>query len=94
MCALSPVATPFVSRICSSLLVEEEKPSMEDPYQIMSDESGVTTDSDCGTIDSIGCTNRRCPCLHGCEFGPGDTADEHHEHRHYQCGKCSTQSGL
>ena len=58
----------------------------------MSDASGGTTDSDCDTIDSIGCTNHRCPCLHGCEFGPGDTADEHHEHRHYKCGKCSIQS--
>ena len=37
-------------------------------------------------------TNHRCPCLDGCEFGPADNADEHHEHGHYLCGKCSTES--
>ena len=90
---LSPDAVPFVSQMCSSLLEEEEEEelSITDPYVTMSAESGVPTESDCDSIDSMCATNHRCPCLHGCEFGPGDNTDEHHEHGHYLCGKCSTE---
>ena len=77
--------------MCASLL-EEEEPYMADPYVTISEESDATIDSDCDTLDSVCATNHRCPCLHGCEFGPGENADEHHEHRHYQCDKCSTET--
>ena len=93
--ALSPDAAPFVSQMCSSWL-EEEEPSMADPCcplcDYTSEYSESTTESDCNTVDSICATNHRCPCLHWCEFGPGDDADEHDEHKHYQCGWCSTES--
>ena len=75
------------------------QPYMADPYVTISEEPGATIDSDCDTIDSdcdtiesVWATNHRCPCLHGCEFGPGENADGHHEHRHYQCDKCSTET--
>ena len=89
---LSLNVVPFVSQMCSSLLEEEEEPSMADPCVTINKKSKVTTESDCDSIDSMCATNHRCPCLHGCEFGPGDNADEHHEHGHYLCGKCSTES--
>ena len=91
-CTLSPDAAPFVSQMCSSLLEEDEPYTMDpcDPsHATMSEDN---TDSDCNTIDSICATNHRCTCLHRCEFGPGENVDEHHQHRHYQCGKCSIES--
>ena len=94
-CSLSPDAAPFVSHMCSSLLEEEEPYTVDPcdpPYETMSEDSETTTESDCNTIESICVTNHRCPCLHGCEFGPGDNANEHDEHKHYQCGRCSTGS--